>query len=69
MGGRKDEGPTERLCGKCHSAKHGINEVDSSPSFSTKWRLKGCIKCGGDMFKGLGEFECIQCGTAVSDAS
>ena len=56
---------TIRECARCHAKRHHLREVESSLSFSVKWKLKGCPRCGGDMFKGLGEFECIQCGAGA----
>lgn len=29
----------------------------------TRWRLKGCPRCGGDLYlNDDGEWECLQCG-------
>ena len=36
-------------------------------SLPTKWRLKGCPRCGGDLSKepAYREWICLQCGHAV----
>ena len=57
---------TKRMCYHCHNVGlHHLREVKSPVMWSTKWKLKGCLKCGGDLFQGLGEFECIQCGAGA----
>ena len=39
----------------------------SPPSMTTRWRLRGCGRCGGDLFwnANTSEYECFQCGALV----
>ncbi len=39
-------------------------EVILAATSNRGWRLKGCSKCGGDLFQewGLGDWTCIACG-------
>jgi len=50
---------------KPRGANPGPSSAEVIPATTDRgWRLKGCSKCGGDLFQewGVGDWVCIACG-------